>query len=81
MILPSKHISQNRALLSVGARILPLLPQPKTASALWEEILSLAPSGPDFTAMNYDEFVLALDLLFLISAIEYQSGLLRRRNI
>ena len=81
MILPSKHISQDRALLSVGARILPHLSQPKTASALWEAMLSLAVRKSNFLPLHYDEFVLALDLLFLMGAIESQSGLLRRRTI
>ena len=81
MILPSKHISQDRALLSVGARILLHLSQPKTASALWEEMVSLAARKRDVLALHYDEFVLALDLLFLMGAIEIQSGLLRRRTI
>ena len=40
MILPSKHLSQDRALLTVGARILQKLSQPKTVSALWEELKS-----------------------------------------
>jgi len=81
MILPSKHISQDRALLSVGARILPHLSQPKTASALWETMLPLAVRKRDVLPLHYDEFVLALDLLFLMGAVEFQSGLLRRRTI
>ena len=80
MILPSKHISQDRALLSVGARILLHLSQPETASALWEAMLPLAVRKMD-VPLHYDEFVLALDLLFLMGAIEIQSGLLRRRTI
>jgi hypothetical protein len=81
MILPSKHISQDRALLSVGARILLHLSQPKTASALWEVMLPLAVRKMEVRPLQYDEFVLALDLLFLIGAIEIRSGLLRRRTI
>jgi hypothetical protein len=81
MILPSKHVSQDRALLSIGARILLHLSQPKTASALWEEMLPLAVRKSDVLPLHYDEYVLALDLLFLIDAIEIHSGLLRRRTI
>ena len=81
MILPSKHIAQDRALLSVGARILSHLSQPKTASALWEATLPLAVQKRDVLPLHYDEFVLALDLLFLMGAIEIQSGLLRRRTM
>ena len=81
MILPSKHISKDRALLSVGARILPHLSKPKTASALWEVMLPLAVRKDDSLSLHYNEFVLALDLLFLMGAIEIQSGLLRRRTM
>lgn len=82
MILPSKHLSQDRALLTVGARILQRLQQPKTVSALWEE---LPRSGKEDShsapALSYDGFVLALDLLFLIDAIEMEDGLLARKTV
>ena len=80
MILPSKHLPQDRALLTVGSRVLQQLEQPKTVSALWEELPRFGKnagfSGP---ALAYDGFVLALDLLFLIGAIEMEDGLLARK--
>jgi len=79
MILPSKHLSQDRALLTVGSRILQHLSQPKTISALWEEVPRQNAAGLNTTPpLRYDGFVLALDLLFLIGAIELQDGLLTR---
>jgi hypothetical protein len=81
MILPSKHVSQDRALLSVGARILLCLSRPKTVSALWEEMLSAAAGENRVPLLHYDGFVLALDLLFLMGAIDLRSGLLRRRAV
>ena len=80
MILPSKHLPQDRALLTVGARILQHLSQPKTVSALWEEVprqdnKTLKGTPP----LRYDGFVLALDLLFVIGAIELHEGLLSRK--
>ena len=81
MILPSKHISQERALLSVGARILLCLPRPKTVSALWEEMRPPAASKGDVPLLHYDGFVLALDLLFLMGTIDLRGGLLRRRSL
>lgn len=80
MILPSKHLPQDRALLTVGARILPYLSQPKTISALWEELRRSAVDQKKLSPLRYDGFVLALDLLFLIGAIELQGGLLSRRT-
>ena len=80
MILPSKHLSQDRALLTVGARILQHLHQPKTVSALWEELPRRDEGESDSTSvLSYDGFVLSLDLLFLIGAIEMEEGLLARK--
>lgn len=81
MILPSKHLPQDRALLTVGADVLAFLVYPKTVSALWEE---LNMQGAGLAAMpqriSYDWFLLALDFLYLIGAIELESGLVRRRK-
>ena len=80
MILPSKHLSQDRALLTVGSQILQHLRQPKTVSALWEELPRRSEMTRHSTSsLSYDEFVLALDLLYLISTIELQDGLLIRK--
>jgi len=78
MILPSKHLSQDRALLTVGAIVLQHLSQPKTVSALWE-MPRPATGQEDSPPLRYDGFVLALDLLFLIGAIDLQDGLLSRK--
>lgn len=81
MILPTKHLSQDRALLTVGARLLVHLSRPKTVSALWEEISRPASTGNGRKpALRYDAYVLTLDLLFLIGAIELQDGLLRSKT-
>jgi hypothetical protein len=80
MILPTKHLSQDRALLTVGAKLLTLLSHPKTVSALWEEISNpFIPKEDRKPALRYDAYVLTLDLLFFIGAIELQEGLLQRR--
>ena len=77
MILPSKHLSLDRALLTVGAAILRHLSHPVTVSALWEQ---MPRSAGDHKArpLRFDGFVLALDLLFLIGALELREGLLVR---
>ena len=78
MILPNKHLAQDRALLTVGARILPSLEHPITVSALWEQFSrdSRSPTTPH--SLRYDAFVLALDLLFLMGTIQLSDGLLKR---
>lgn len=74
MILPSKHLSEKRALLTVGSEILGMLDRPRTVSSLWEAVRA----GKDNVRrrLSYDWFVLALDLLFLMDAIVLREGLL-----
>lgn len=80
MILPSKHLQQDRALLTVGAHVLTYLVRPKTVSALWEELnkheagVAVMPRK-----ITYDWFLLALDLLYAMGTIELESGLVARR--
>jgi hypothetical protein len=78
MILPTKHLAQDRALLSIGAKILPALEHPVTVSALWEQLSRDPESATTAIPLRYDAFVLALDLLFLIGTIQLSEGLLKR---
>ena len=75
MILPSKHLSQDRALLSIGAKILQYLQMPKTVSAIWEE-LSKTTCRTTMPTIGYNSFILSLDLLYSINAIEMEDGVL-----
>ena len=78
MILPTKHIRPDRALLAVGGDLLLSLREPMTVSRLWDDFRSKR-GDPDKPApINYDWFVLALDLLFMINAVEFDRGLLRK---
>ena len=82
MILPSKHLPQDRALLTVGGHVLTFLARPKTVSALWEE-LNQQDQGLGSTRprrITYDWFVLALDLLYSLGTIELENGLVARRT-
>ncbi|WP_161828679.1 ABC-three component system middle component 6 [Steroidobacter agaridevorans] len=82
MILPSKHLPQDRALLTVGAHILTFLGRPKTVSALWEELNKLddRPAATTPRRITYDWFLLALDLLYSLGTIELNNGLVARRT-
>lgn len=73
MILPTKRLHQDRALLSVGAEILRRLDEPKTVSRLWDEVQA-AHRGRTTAMLTYDWFVLALDLLFCMSTITLGNG-------
>lgn len=75
MILPTKHIPQDRALLTIGANILSNLAREKTVSTLWEVF------GRRQKGLTYDWFVLSLDLLYAMGLIEMEDGRLYRRDL
>ncbi len=76
MILPSKHLSEKRALLTVGGEVLRLLDRPRTVSSVWEAIKQDVKGKAMPRRLSYDWFVLSLDLLFIVDAITLRDGLL-----
>ena len=81
MLLPTKGIEPERALLKVGADLLELLDEPVTVSALWERFCTSS-KNQDQLRITFDWFALALAMLFALQAVEWdKSGLLRRRNV
>jgi len=77
MILPTKGVEPRKALLSVGAVVLRHLDEPKTVSRLWSDVRSSTENPPGFT---FDWFVLALDLLFAIGAIDQSGAQIEQRT-
>ena len=80
MILPTKHLPPERALLSVGARLLESLHGPTTVSGLWEAVRGASSERGEFAPITYDWFVLALDLLYALGAIDLERGLVQRSS-
>lgn len=78
MILPTKYLPHDRALLSVGAEILAQLKEPRTVSELWECVREERMKRIASTPLSFDWFVLALNLLYAVMAVEYSNGLVRR---
>jgi hypothetical protein len=78
MILPSKHLSSDRALLTVGARLLQALDEPRTVSALWDMIRKRRDIHSSHGPVSYEWFVLSLDLLHAMSVVELENGLIRK---
>jgi hypothetical protein len=72
MILPTKHISAQNSILGAGAVLLQCLEAPRTVTGLWESVREAPEIG------FYWRFILALDLLFAIGAVELADGLLVR---
>jgi ABC-three component (ABC-3C) system Middle Component 6 len=80
MILPTKRLGVERAMLTVGAEILGLLTEPKAVSRLWDELGRVMSERSSTRTVNYDWFVLTLDLLYLLGALEMDHGRIRRIN-
>lgn len=78
MILPSKHLHPDRALLTIGAKLLKKLARPKTVSALWEDLNGLHADRAG--GISYEWYILSLDLLFIMGAIELRGGLVTRSD-
>lgn len=75
MILPTKHIQVKDSLLGRGNEILARLRyRHHSVSSLWGEVKQ----KEEFP--TYESFILALDFLFTIGAIEVENGLIRRCN-
>jgi hypothetical protein len=72
VILPSKHISEEQALLGVGAVLLHHLSRPQTVTTLWEK------SRLEKAVGTYERFVLALDLLYVTGVIHFSHGMIEK---
>ena len=72
MILPSKHISESKSLIGIGAVLLRMTEQPQTVATLWEA------ARDDYAIGNFERFVLALDMLFISGAIAIDESLIFR---
>jgi hypothetical protein len=79
MILPGKHLREDRALLSVGGEILAHLDEPRTVSELWERV-RIARAERPAASLSFDWFVLSLNLLYAISAVELGNGVISART-
>jgi hypothetical protein len=70
-----EEIPPRQALLAIGAEILRHLSDSKTVSCLWDEYRGMNAQG---RAVPFAWFVLTLDLLFLLGAIELEEVRIRR---
>lgn len=72
MILPTKHIPAEAALIGIGGKVLASLAKPQSVSAVWDTTRRAK------VVSTFSRFALALDLLFIIGAIRIENGLLER---
>ena len=71
-LLPNKHIPTRRSLIGIGALLLEHLEGSSTVSGLWELVKNKQEVG------TFRNFVLLLDYLYAIGAIDYEHGFLSR---
>ncbi len=69
MILPDKNIILQYSILGSGSIILHELKKTETVSSLWEKIRQRK------EIQSFEKFVLTMDFLFALNAIEITNGL------
>lgn len=78
MILPTKRLAAGRSILAVGAEVLRLLDEPKTVSRLWDELQHVRAERYRAQPITYDWFILTLDLLYIMNAVEHDRGRIQK---
>ena len=71
-LLPSKHVPTDRSIIGLGALLLESLETGSTINGLWERVKPYSRIG------SFSNFILTLDYLYAIGAIEYDNGFLSR---
>ena len=82
MILPTKKLQPENSLVFLGGMVLRLLDEPKTVSRTWEEFqrVRINDLGLDSCDVPFDWFVLSLDFLKAVDAIDLRNGRLERNS-
>lgn len=80
MILPTKHLPEDRSLVGVGSDILKHLREPRAVSELWAQVRSARAPAQGEPGIGYDTFILALTFLHMIFAIDLRDGLIHQRR-
>ena len=80
MILPTKHLNEERSVLRIGAEILLLLRNESTVSRLWVDFQKYRRDEVKITPVTYDWFILALDFLYVLEAIRFDNGKITRNR-
>ena len=82
MLLPTRGVSAERALMTVGSDLLEALQTPKSVSSLWDHYKAHDRATGSTDHVTFDWFSLALASLFAINVLEWApSGHLRRLSV
>lgn len=77
MLVPTKGIPQDRALLTVGAQIIQVLDRPLTVSQVWARVRERRSEEDRSHDLPFWWFALALDVLFALGAVEFRGSVLQ----
>ena len=66
MIMPTKYLKEDKAIIGVGGILLQSIDNRKNLSNLWED------TKKDHTDITFERFILALDFLYLLGLIKVE---------
>ncbi len=79
MILPSRHIRNCESLLGLATITLSLMTENITVEKLWLTFQQINNTPKCPTNHSFDNFILSLDLLFLLEKVELNEGKLAKK--
>ena len=68
MILPSKYLREDEALIGISAELLPLVENNGNLTALWEAAKKIESIG------SFERFIFALDFLYLLGLVDLHNN-------
>ena len=74
MILPTKGISTQRALVTIGAQVLETLSSPRTVNSTYERLQQLRLNRGLREPVSFDWFSLSLAMLYTLSVVQLSDG-------
>ncbi|MEU9789572.1 ABC-three component system middle component 6 [Streptomyces sparsogenes] len=80
MITPTKGITPDRCLLAVGAQVLLQLDEPRSVSQAWARLKAWRSEHGHYAPVSFAWFVLALDVLYSMGAVELRRDVLVARS-
>jgi ABC-3C biological conflict system middle component len=82
VLLPTKGVSADRALITIGSDVLSVLRTPTSVTGAWERFNRLPGRHGGRERITFDWFSLALATLFAVGAIDWTGdGLLRANHV
>lgn len=68
MIMPSKYLREDEALIGISAALLPLVENNGNLPALWDSAKKITAVG------SFERFILALDFLYLLGLVDLHNN-------